>query len=67
MKWGRWRKGDFFDGGNCLNAPGWEGRCERCGDTLRVAWLRDGATYTSYTDAGGKDRSFRKCKGGRRR
>jgi hypothetical protein len=48
--------------GNWLNAPGWEGSCTRCGDTIRVAWLSDRVAYRAITDASGMPRSFRQCR-----
>jgi hypothetical protein len=71
MSWKRWRKGTISGGGNWLSAPGWEGVCTRCWDTVHVVSLSNGAgqngsAYTSYTDANGTHRSFRQCRGGRR-
>jgi hypothetical protein len=60
----RWRRGH---GQPWLKGiPGWTGRCERCGDVIRVAAL-DGGGVRSYEDADGKARSMRKCVKGRRR
>jgi hypothetical protein len=66
VSWKRWRKGTLSGGGNRLNAPGWEGVCTRCGDTVHVVSL-DGGVMRAITDAYGTPRSFRQCKGGRRR
>jgi hypothetical protein len=66
MSWSRWRKGTLEGGGNWLNAPGWEGTCQRCGDVLRVVSLEH-TGYTSCTDIYGTHRDFRQCKSGRRR
>jgi hypothetical protein len=67
MSWKRWRKGTLEGGGNWLNAPGWEGTCQRCGDTIHVVSLGNGVGYMSYTDIYGRHRGFRQCKSGRRR
>jgi hypothetical protein len=65
MTWRRWRKG-ILGQGNWLGSPGWEGRCRRCGDTVHVASLEGNVCYRSVTDAGGKQCSFRHCRGRRR-
>ena len=61
MRWNRWRKGTLQGGGNWLSAPGWEGWCSRCGDTIHVVALSDGVAYTSITGADGRQHGFRKC------
>jgi hypothetical protein len=52
----RWLKGD----------PGFTGRCERCGDVMRVAAVEPGGAWRHYEDAAGKQHNMRKCSGRRR-
>lgn len=67
MTWRRWRKGTIQGGGNWLSAPGWEGYCARCGDTIHVVSLESGVAYTSITGADGRHHGYRQCRGRRRR
>lgn len=55
----RWRRGT---GERWLRGvPGWTGRCEHCGDVIRVAALGAGGVFRSYEDAAGRLHSMRKC------
>ena len=60
MKWARWRVPKWLHG-----APGWAGRCQRCGDVLYLAAVGGNTGYSCYADADGKPRRMRQCRGRR--